>query len=111
MSRFVAFFSGVRTENVPRAGRTLPAEGISTPGQSRQLGSRALRRTIEIPRWGKPNRTRIPPSSLPEGNGSCDYVWRHVGSPPGLGRLRRRIIYRPSEPVPRYLARNVAVRA
>ena len=37
------------------------AEGISTPGQSRQFGSGALRRTIEIPRWSKPNRTRIPP--------------------------------------------------
>src|SRR5216684_2192874 len=29
------------------------AEGISTPGQSRQFGSGTLRRTIEIPRWRK----------------------------------------------------------
>src|SRR5260370_21235973 len=37
------------------------AEGISTPGQSRQLGSETLRRTIEIPRCSKPNRAWIPP--------------------------------------------------
>jgi len=37
------------------------AEGISTPGQSRQFGSGTLRRTVEITRWSKPNRTRITP--------------------------------------------------
>jgi hypothetical protein len=37
------------------------AKGISTPRQSRQFGSGTFRRTIEIPRWSKPNRTRIPP--------------------------------------------------
>jgi hypothetical protein len=46
------------------------AEGITTPGQSRQFGSGTLRRTIEIPRWSKPNRARIPPEYLRERNGS-----------------------------------------
>src|ERR1700688_1828120 len=62
------------------------AEGISTPGQSRQFGSATLRRTIEIPRRSKPNRTRIPPEYVRERNGSCSQVWRHVGPPPGLVR-------------------------
>ena len=48
------------------------AEGISTPGQSRQFGSLALRRTIEIPRWSKPNRARTPPEYLRERNDSCN---------------------------------------
>jgi hypothetical protein len=36
-------------------------------------GLRALRRTIEIPRWSKPNRTDSP-ESLREGNGSCTHL-------------------------------------
>ena len=56
------------------------AEGISTPGQSRQFGSGTLRRTIEIPRWRKPNRTRIPAEYLRQRNGSWSQVWWHVGS-------------------------------
>jgi aryl-alcohol dehydrogenase-like predicted oxidoreductase len=42
------------------------AEAISAPGQSRQFGSRTLRRTLEGPRWSKPNRTRIPTKYLRE---------------------------------------------
>src|SRR5271156_6557421 len=56
------------------------AEGISTPGQSRQFGYGTLRRTIEISRWSKPNRTWIPSEYLRQRNGSCNQVWRHVGS-------------------------------
>jgi aryl-alcohol dehydrogenase-like predicted oxidoreductase len=57
------------------------AKGVSTPGQSRQFGSGTLRRTVEITRWSKPNRTRIPPEYLRERNGSWSQVWRHVGPP------------------------------
>jgi len=56
------------------------AEGISTPGQSRQFGSGTLRRTIEIRRCSKPNRTRIPSEHLRQRNGSWSQVYWHVGS-------------------------------
>src|SRR5258705_3795323 len=58
------------------------AEGISTPGQSREFGSGTLRRTVEITRWSKPNRTRLPPEYLRERNGSWSQLWRHVGPAP-----------------------------
>jgi aryl-alcohol dehydrogenase-like predicted oxidoreductase len=71
---------------IPIIGR---AEGISTPGQSRKFGSGTLRRTVEITRWSKPNRPRIPPEYLRERNGSWSQVWRHVGPPAALGRRFR----------------------
>jgi hypothetical protein len=49
------------------------AEGISTPRQSRQFGSGTLRRTIEILRWSKPRRARIPPE--PKWGIKCLMTW------------------------------------
>jgi hypothetical protein len=74
----------LRYQTVPVIPIIWSAEGISTPRQSREFGYGTLRRTIEIPRWGKPNRARIPPGYLRERNGSCHKIWRHVGS---LGAL------------------------
>jgi aryl-alcohol dehydrogenase-like predicted oxidoreductase len=46
------------------------AEGISTPGQSRQFVSGTPRRTIEIPQRSKPNRTWVPSEYLRQRDGS-----------------------------------------
>src|SRR3977135_1901904 len=64
-------------------------EGISTPGESRQFRSRALRRTIALPRWSKSNRTRISPECLRERVDSRSEVWGPAGALAGLNAARQ----------------------
>src|SRR5271163_3732764 len=60
--------------------RTVPVIPIIGARKVSQLQDNLASLDMEISRWSKPNRTWIPSEYLRQRNGSCNQVWRHVGS-------------------------------